>query len=124
MAKVYSLPDEFENKVPHFSFKEFQEKGVKAWQEIEKAFIEELKKWAIERNPTQEHVGEVIKFPMADGYAQYLVAATKPVQLIHLPLGDAWDSPYANKTTKVDIERQVNANKRMAELFAKKKEGQ
>ena len=120
MGKIYSLPTELEKKVPTFNFKD---PHIVTLQK-ENDFIEEVRKTLVKLNPTQEFVGEEIKFPVADGYARYLVVSSKPVGLLHLPLGDAWDFQYANRVTKADIAQQIEANKRLAEMIAKKKEGQ
>ncbi len=37
-------------------------------------------------------VNEVISFPRGDGYAQYVVVSEKPLKLMHLPFGDAWQA--------------------------------
>lgn len=113
MAKVYLLPEGFE--APDFN-----------WEDIpqyEKACADlttNLKKWCIERNPDQKNVGEVIKFPVADGNAEYMVAATKPVQLIHLPFWDAWQSENAELMTAKAIQDKVDHNIKLAKLFAPK----
>jgi hypothetical protein len=117
MAKIYSLPEEFEKKLPVIDFST----PVLDWEKADEAFIKELKEWAIKRNPAQEYVGEVIYFPVADGYAQYMVVATKLVELIHLPLGDAWEFQYASKMTKKDIAQKIKSEKAMDELFSKNK---
>lgn len=120
MAKIYSIPDELMKRVPTFNFKE----PMSVTLEKEKVFVEEIRKLLVDANPDEEFVGEEIQFPAADGYARYMVATSKPVALVHLPLGDAWEFEYAHKMTKKDIAQKVEASKRMAELFAKKKEGQ
>ncbi len=117
MAKVYSLPDGFDKKVPPFDWNDSRDQR----NEKEKKFLDELKAWAIKRNPEQEFVGEVIKFPAADGYALYMVAAIKPVQMIHLPLGDAYTFQYANRITKADIKQKVEGDRAMEKLFAEKR---
>lgn len=109
MSKIFSPPDHI--KIPEFNFDDIQ-----GYQDAEKACIEELKAWVIKRNPTDKYVGKILKFPAADGYAMYMVAATKPVELIHLPLGDAWQFQYANRLTKKDIVEKIDAE----EAFAKK----
>jgi hypothetical protein len=115
MANVYNVPNEIE--VPVFDFENIEE-----WQRKEAEFVVKLKDWCVARmqraNVVDECVGEVIKFPVADGYAEYMVAATKPVQLIHLPLGDAWCFQYANRLTKKDIVEKVNQQKNIAKFFA------
>lgn len=116
MAKVYSHPDEI--KVPEHNW---ADDSVLDMQKKDAAFLAELKAWCQKRNPNQEHVGEVLYFPMGDGYAQYMVAAISPVQLIHIPLGDAWSFQYANKLTKKDVVDQIKQQKAIEKLFPKRK---
>jgi hypothetical protein len=59
----------------------------------------------------------VIQFPVADGYAQYMVASLSPVELIHLPLWDAWEYQYVERLTKKDIVEKINQRKAMDKLF-------
>lgn len=96
-------------------------KPYEALVKAEEEFLAELVTWVKARAPQDEYAGAVVRWPMADGYAQYLVAAMKPVQLIHLPLGDAWDFPLAHRATKKDIIGRINADKAWAELIAKSK---
>ena len=114
---VYSLPAEFENDVPTWGFDKSREENTKT----ENDWLAKLKAWAIKRNPEQECVGETLQFPVADGYAIYMVLAIKPIQLVHLPLGDAYQFQYANRLTAKDIREQIASSKRLAEFFAGKK---
>lgn len=104
MAKVFLLPDGFE--APEFD-----------WQNIEKyqkdcaEHTAKLKEWCLNRNSEQECVGEVIRFPVADGYAEYMVAAIKPVQLLHLPYMDAYQSETAPLMTATAIKEKVRQTK-------------
>lgn len=55
-----------------------------------------------------ELVGEIIKFQVADGYAEYMVKKVKPLQLIHLSDGDAWQAdPILIRGLRVDDVRQI-----------------
>jgi hypothetical protein len=54
---------------------------------------------------------------MADGNALYAVYSLKPVELIHLPVGDAWDSKWANRVSAKEIRQQIDGAKH---LFASK----
>lgn len=38
-------------------------------------------------------VGFLMRFPIADGYALYVVSRQKPLQLQHIPSGDGWRIP-------------------------------
>lgn len=115
MAKIYDLPEGF--TAPRFDFSD-----MKGYREKEEAFINQLKDWCIKRaeGSGQENIGEVIDFPVADGKALYMVAAVKPVQLIHIPIGDCWSYQMAHRITRKDIKDMVERNKRLKELFSKK----
>ena len=53
---------------------------------------------------TGKNTGKTVGFPVADGYAQYMIAeAGKTFALIHLPYGDAYQFQYANRLTKRDV---------------------
>ena len=111
MAKVYLLPKGF--VAPDFDWKEIP-KYEKECGEL----TEKLKKWCIDQNPKQQNIGEIIKFQVADGYAEYMVASTKPVQLIHLPFWDAYQSETANLMTANAIQQKIDQAIAMAKLFA------
>ena len=117
MAQIYDAPNEI--KEPDFNWKDIDQYN----KDCEK-FKADLKQWCIDRaaraGVTDENIGEVIKFPVADGYAEYMVAATKPVQLIHLPLWDAWEFPYAKNLTKKDVVEKIQQQNSLKKLFGGK----
>jgi hypothetical protein len=89
MAKVYSAPEEFEvpDIVEFYRNKKFDEYG-KACEE----YKQKIKDFCKKNSPSKSDlVGEVYSHQYADGYAQYVVFQTSPLELIHLPLGDAWN---------------------------------
>lgn len=112
MAKVYLLPDGF--NAPDFNWED-----INQYEKDCAELTERLKKWCIERN-NQKNVGEIIKFQVADGYAEYMVASTKPVQLIHLPFWDGYQSETAPLMTATAIQQKIDQAIAMAKLFAKK----
>ena len=112
MAKVYLLPEGF--VAPELNWED-SEQYDKDCAEL----TQRLKKWCIERND-QKNVGEIIKFAVADSYAEYMVAATKPVQLIHLPFWDAWQSETASLMTAKAIQQKVDQRIVLDKLFAPK----
>ena len=112
MAKVYLLPEDF--NAPDFNWEDIDQYEKDCLE-----LTERLKKWCIERN-NQKNVGEVIKFPVADGYAEYMVAATKPVELIHLPFWDAWHSETAPLMTAKAIQDKIDQTIALNNLFSKK----
>jgi hypothetical protein len=67
----------------------------------------------------QQVVGAVLRFPIADGYAFYLVTKERPLTLKHIPVGDAWEIPDAHMRglTKKDILLHAKRERRLAELF-------
>ena len=118
MAKIFNPPACIET--PKISFSDIQ-----GYRDACKKFEADLKQWCVDRATkagiTDENIGEVIKFPVADGYAEYMVACLKPVQLIHMPLWDAWDFQYANRLTKKDIVENIQQQNNLKKLFADKK---
>ena len=117
MAKIYDAPESI--KVPEFNWQDINQYN----KDCEK-FKADLKQWCIERaekaNVFDENIGEIIRFPVADGYAEYMVACLKPVQLIHIPLWDAWHFNYAKNLTKKDIIEDIRKQKAIRKLFGEK----
>jgi hypothetical protein len=114
MAKIFSAPSSI--SLPQWSIKKTRQENMAE----EKAYLDQLKDMLTKRKPTQKLVGEIIKFPVADGYAQYMVASMTPLELVHIPLGDAWDFQYAHRLTKKDVEEKIKNQKAIEELFKKK----
>jgi hypothetical protein len=112
MAKIYSAPESL--KTPELDFSE-----INGYEKACEKYVADLKEILVKRKPGK-NVGEVIGFPVADGQAQYMVASMKPVELIHLPLMDAWHFEYANRLTAKDVQDKINQEKLMDELFSKK----
>lgn len=110
MAKVFLLPEGF--VAPEFNWKD-----IPQYEKDCADLTEKLKKWCIERNSEQKNVGGIIKFPVADGYAEYMVAAIKPVQLIHLPFWDAYQSETASLMTAKAIQEKIDQAIALAKLF-------
>jgi len=110
MAKIYSAPEEIVQPEMDFS-------DLVKYRRDEQAYIESLSDWVKKRNPNGECIGEIVNFPVADGHASYMVASLKPVELIHIPLGDAWNFQYANRLTAKDVREKISNAKRLAELF-------
>lgn len=115
MGKIFKAPSSI--PMPNWDYKKTYEENVLE----ENKYLETLKQVLVSRKPKQKLVGEIIKFPVADGYAQYMVASLTPgVELVHIALGDAWDFDYAHRLTKRDIEEKIQNQKLLEELFKKK----
>lgn len=116
MATIYSAPEGYD--APEMNFKNFNRDE---WLKKENGYIARLAEWCRNRNPNDhEYVGKIIRFPVADGYAIYMVASLKPVQLIHVELGDAWHFQYAKNLTKKDVMEEVKRLEALNKLFSKK----
>ena len=101
-ATIYALPKEFESTIPNI-FQNYEE-----YQVLEKAWIETVRQFCLENNDSP-YVGEVLRFPVADGEALYMVASLSPkVELIVLPLMDAYEFQYVHLMTAKEVKSQIN----------------
>ena len=114
MAKAYTVPAGYEFELD-FS-------NLSNWQKDEEDYLARLKKWVKENTDSKNPlVGEIWKTGVADGYAVYMVYRTKPLELLHVPVGDAWQAPEAhiNGLRLSDIKKSVEADKAIAKIFRK-----
>ena len=114
MAKIFNPPSSIAQ--PKLDFKDMAK-----YRQDCKQYEADLKAFLVSKNPNAKNVGEVIRFPVADGYAEYMVASMKPVQLVHIPLGDAWDFQYVHLLKAKDVQEKIDQQKAMEALFSKKK---
>lgn len=126
MAQVYGPPEGLE--VPDLL--NFQ-KGrygfdMEAYTKAEESFVLGLVEWCRKRHPEHDLVGELVKFPVGDGYAIYVVADVKPLTLVHVPVGDAWQIPkaHARGLRLDDIAEMVKRRKALDAAFSAKREEQ
>jgi len=109
---VYSVPEEVGKKPEYWDcggdFKKHNA-ATEAWIETVKDFAK--------KNGQGELKGEEIRFQVADGYARYVVLSLRPVRLIHLPVCDAYQFPYAHRLTAADIREEVRRSKAIAALW-------
>lgn len=117
MATDFSAPEGFEP--PVLDMDDFR---TGAWQAKEDAYIQRLADRA-KMNGTNPLLGEVVRWQRADGYAQYMVWQTRPLQLIHLELGDAYsiEEPLMRGLRLADIRLMVERAANMRALFSKDK---
>jgi hypothetical protein len=126
MATVYSPPENFRDLPDFEGFKDGNGRyDFEAHSRAEGEWIEELANLARKHKGTGKNadlIGETIHFQRGDGYAMYLVWKTSPLQLVHLPVGDAWAIPEAHsRGLRVsDVRQQVEGEQRMRELFGRK----
>lgn len=109
MATIYSSPI----PVPELNFQNFNN-YLKECEEF-KIKLKEL----ISKNRKGKNIGEIIKFPVADGYAEYMVASMNPPEFIHIPTGDAWEFQYAHLLGEKEIQQEIDKQKALKKLFSK-----
>ena len=109
-AKIYSAPKSI--KLPTFSFEKLDD-----YHKDCDRYRAELKKALLSRKKGK-NIGEIISFPIADGAAEYMIASLRPLELVHIPLGDAWDFQYAHLLTAKDVNKKIEQGKAMAKLFS------
>jgi hypothetical protein len=111
MATIYSNPSQI--PVPELDFQNFNNylKECEEYKIKLKEFISKSRKG--------KNIGEIIQFPVADGYAEYMVASMNPPQLIHIPTGDAWEFQYAHLLGEKEIQQEIDKQKALKELFSK-----
>lgn len=107
MAKIFKAP--LHIKEPSFN--------RKTWREDEQKYMKELREFCTDRS-TGKYVGKELRIQHADSYAQYMVLSEKPMALIHIPLGDAWDSPLADGLTTKKIKEMIDQDEKMKALFS------
>lgn len=113
--KVYGIPDEVPFPEPDYANYN-TEREQKREAEHRAALVEWLKKTGY----TGPHTGEIVTFPVADGYAQYMLADGPKSFLLHLPYGDAWQYRDVGFLPKKEILKRIEQRKGMASLFAKR----
>lgn len=113
MALIYSAPKEI--KLPKLNFKDIP----KYRKECEQ-YKTDLREYLLKRNDGK-YVGETVHFPVADSYAEYMVASLKPLQLVHIPLWDGHDYEYVHRLTAKDVKEKIDGMKRIAKIFGGKK---
>ncbi len=113
-AQIYSTPKEV--KRPEIDFSNF---NYKKYEEECNQYTENIKTFLKERGYTGKNVGEVIRFQIADGYAQYMVMSMRPLKLIHLDIDDAYQYPNVDLMTAKRVQQMIDADKKMQKLFGK-----
>lgn len=116
MAKVYSAPEAI--KQPSLDFS-----NMGNYRKESEEYIENLKKF-LQKRSKGKNVGEIIKFPAADGYARYMVASMRPLELVHIPLDDAYSFQYAHRLTAKDVQEEIDREKAFEKIWTDAKREQ
>lgn len=120
MAEIYDVPENI--KIPKIKFDGTFNLGE--YQKEVEQFYKDVKEGLMADGYTEKHLGEIIRFPVADGNAEYMVFTVNPVQLVHLPIGDAWEFQYVERLTTADVLEKIRQRKALAEMFSKNKQKQ
>lgn len=112
MAEIYSAPSEV--RLPKLDFS-----NMETYNKDCERYVSDLVKHIKDMGYKGKNVGEVVKFAVADGYAEYMVLSMKPMRLIHIPLGDAYEFPYVGLMTASEITKKIEGQKMMDKLFSK-----
>lgn len=112
--KVYSVPDEVAFADPDYANYD----SVKE-QQREAEHQEKLKQFLIRMGYNGPLTGKIARFGHADGYACYMfMDGGRNCGLVHLPYGDAWDSPLARYMPKRDVVKLLDRDERLKEIFS------
>jgi len=112
-AKIYGVPKNV--KLPEMDFANFDNQK---WLADEAKFKNDLRADIKSKGYTGKHSGEIIKFPVADGYAEYMVLQMRPLMLIHLPIMDAYQFQYVHLLTAKEVNEKIRAQKSLEAFFA------
>ncbi len=112
MAKIYSGVQGIKRPAPDYSHYDF-DKEQKADEEYIQKLVDYAKKQAL-----CPEAGKQIRFGVCDGYACYIVLNLKPVELIHLEIGDAYNFQYANRLTAKDVREEIRRQEALEKLFS------
>lgn len=110
MADIYSAPKEI--KLPKLDFSNMQDYN----RDCDR-YVRDLVKHIKDMGYKGKNVGEIVKFAVADGYAEYMILSMRPLKLIHIPLGDAYEFMYAHLMTASEINKKLDAQNKLAEFF-------
>lgn len=112
MATVFAAPKE----IPLPSI------ASETWREDEAAYVAKLTEMA-RANGDAPEIGKEIRFPRGDGYARYLVWSARPLQLVWLQIGDAWQVEEAliRGLRITDLRLMIKRDESLKALFAERR---
>lgn len=110
---VYSVPKKI--AVPFTDFANYNRAKAIAQDE---AYIEKVRNY-VKQFSTSKYNGKIARFAVADGYAEYMVISIKPCELIHLPMGDAYQFHFIERLTGKDISTKIDGQESLAKIFSK-----
>lgn len=106
---------------PNISFDDYSMEGINRAM----AYLQDLEFKSDQKNPDDPNCdikGAILTFPVADGYAYYIVTNDKPLTVQNIPFGDAW--AVAGVTIKgIDREYVLNTLRARKEIFGVRQKG-
>ena len=105
MAKIYAAPDSIET--PSWD--------VEDWEKEEKRYTEEVRKYCLDFKQ-DSYNGKIANFSIADGYASYMVISIRPLELMHLETGDAYEYPHIARLNAKDIKQNIDFQESLKNL--------
>ena len=102
---------DYGNRPPGFNYREFYK-----LQEDALSIIEAASNKALDSNSPE---GFVLSFGVADGHALYRVVKTKPLQIEHIPFGDAYQisAAHIRGINLSDVKAMMNSAKVWRNIF-------
>jgi hypothetical protein len=113
--KVYGLPAELKFAEP--DYRNFDREKERARKEAHTA---KLAEWLRAHGYTGKHTGKIYRTPIADGYAEYMLADGKTAALFHLPYAGGYASPDVKFLPKAEVLRRIKASEEFEKLFRSK----
>lgn len=91
------------------------------WEQDALEYHEKVRETCI-ANCSHKLAGEIVRFGVADGYAEYMVYSVRPLALLHLETLDCYQIPEAHSRglTLSDIKKMVEWEKNLSALFREK----
>ena len=86
-ATIYSPPEEI-GEPPSWD----SDTPIQELLDSEKEYQKRIQAWCKEHGQG-DYRGELWRYQIADGYAIYVIYKMRPLTLIHVATGDAWDIP-------------------------------
>jgi len=93
------------------------------WDTYHQMVEEKIKQTCTDLKATRkgDTVGEIIRFQVADGYAQYIVVQENPLKIMHIHEGDAYEASHIliRGLNLSDVIDMVGREKAIAAMFSR-----
>lgn len=111
MGRIYAPPKEV-GPDPSITL------DIKEYDKQWKVWENKLREWCRENADRKNAiVGEIVRHPVADGYAYYMILSLRPVKLIHLPYLDGYQFSMADRWRAEDLKQMVTQERALQKLF-------